>query len=138
MELTTTKWQVQRPNHWTTEPLEQQSRDASTGADLGREVDGEHAVRDRVELAEDALRHGRLPGTDRTDEHHREVAGDEAAHKVRVAHSVDGGHDQLVERQATTQRTSAPYTLQVFTGREHGCPTRVSFWTHVFAGRVHG
>ena len=26
--------------------------------------------------------------------------------------------------------------IRVFTGREHGCPTRVSFWTPVFSGRV--
>ena len=26
----------------------------------------------------------------------------------------------------------------VITAREHGCPTRVSFWKPLFAGRVHG
>jgi len=29
------------------------------------------------------------------------------------------------------------YTLPVFTGRDHGCPTRVSFWTPVFTARRH-
>ena len=34
--------------------------------------------------------------------------------------------------------THYPCTRAVFTGRDHGCPTRVSSWTPVFAGRVHG
>jgi len=78
---------------------------------LRREVDSEHAVRHWIQLAEDALCHRRLPRTDWTDEHHREVARHEAAHKVGVAHSVDGRHDQLVERQATYSTSHLDSTL---------------------------
>ena len=75
-------------------------------ADLCGQVDGEDAVRHRVELAEDALRHRRLPGADRSDKHDGEVVGHEATHQVRVAHCVDGRYHQLVERQATIQHTT--------------------------------
>jgi len=36
----------------------------------------------------------------------------------------------------SVRRTEGQYILPVFTGREHGCPTRVSLWTAAFTGRV--
>jgi len=61
----------------------------------------------------------------------------EQLNKVNCDEPVDNERRHLInDVVALKLGTHYPSLRAVFTGRDHGCPTRVSFWTSVFIGPV--
>ena len=61
----------------------------------------------------------------------------EQLNKVNCDEPVDNERRHLINDVAALKLgTHYPSLRAVFTGRDHGCPTRVSFWTPVFTGPV--